>query len=150
MSIVAQTYEHVIGADTHARFNTLALVCASNGALLGARTFPATPAGLSRTVSWIMRRDPQALVVIEGIGSYGAGLAQEVTRAGLEVAEAPSIPARQGGKDDEADAKRIACSVLGADTTALRRPRASEGVRAALRILLGSRERKGYVLPPRV
>jgi transposase len=140
MPIVAQTYEHVMGADTHARSNTLALVSAPTGELLDTRTFPNTAAGLSRAIAWTLRRDPQALLVTQGIGSYGAALAKEATGAGLAVAEASAMPARRGAKDDEADARRIALCVLGTDTAALRRPRASEGVRAAVRILLSSRE----------
>jgi transposase len=140
MPIVAQTYEHVMGIDTHARTHTLALIQARTGALLDTRTFPTTPAGLSRAVTWITRRDPRALLVTQGIGSYGAGLAKGAARGGLDVVEAPSMPKRRGGKGDEVDARRIARSVLGTDTAALRRPRASEGIRAAIRILMASRE----------
>ncbi len=80
-----------------------------------------------------------ALVVIEGIGSYGAGLSDRVLAAGLPVAE-PSVMGsadRRGvGKTDDLDAARIARSVLSVDIDRLRRPRA-DGSRVAMRISRG-------------
>ena len=83
-----------------------------------------------------------ALVVVEGIGSYGAGVARAFTAAGYRVVEggAQSAGDRRGtGKSDALDAVRIARSVTGTDTAQLREPRA-EGTRNALRILIISRE----------
>lgn len=83
-----------------------------------------------------------ALVVIEGIGSYGAGLSDRVLAAGLPVAE-PSVMGsadRRGvGKTDDLDAARIARSVLSVDIDRLRRPRA-DGSRVAMRVLVVARE----------
>ncbi len=106
--------------------------------------FPNSPAGRDRALTWITRKieGQTALVVIEGVGSYGAGLADRVTRAGLLVAEPSVMPAaeRRGvGKTDALDAVRIARSVLGVDTARLRRPRAT-GQRVALRVLTVARE----------
>ena len=47
MPIVADTYELVVGVDTHAT-HTLAIVSARTGAALEHDTFPATPTGLAR------------------------------------------------------------------------------------------------------
>ena len=83
-----------------------------------------------------------ALVVIEGIGSYGAGLSDRVLAAGFPVAE-PSVMGsadRRGvGKTDDLDAARIARSVLSVDVDRLRRPRA-DGSRVAMRVLVVARE----------
>ena len=47
---------------------------------------------------------------------------------------------RRVGKSDPLDARRIAQAVLPLDDSQLRRPRADEGVRAALRVLIASRD----------
>ena len=108
--------------------------------------FPVTAAGFARALSWLGRRtggDAATLLVIEGIGSYGAGLARAVRDVGLEVCEAaPTPPAlRQGrGKSDPVDAELIARSVLSVPLENLRRPRQDDGVRGAIRVLLAARQ----------
>ncbi len=108
--------------------------------------FPTTPAGLSRAVAWIGRRTSglaDVLVAIEGIGSYGAGLARFCQDAGLRVVESFPTPARERrsrGKSDEIDAELIARSVLSVDTEQLRDPRQDTGIRAALRVLISARD----------
>ena len=130
MPIVAEQYTFVIGVDTHAATHSLALVIAATGAVVDEAVFPNTPPGLDRALGWITCRiaEQSALVVIEGVGSYGAGLAQRVTDAGVLVAEPSEMPAsaRRGvGKTDSSDAVRIARSVLAVDTSRLRWPRAA-------------------------
>jgi transposase len=144
MSIVAEEYTFVIGVDTHAATHSLALVTAATGAIVDQAVFPNTPPGLDRAQSWITHRigGQPVLVVIEGVGSYGAGLAQRVINAGLVVAEPSSMPAaaRRGiGKTDALDAVRIARSVLAIDASRLRWPRAT-GPRVVLRVLVVARE----------
>ena len=108
--------------------------------------FPATIAGLQRAVSWVARRtggDLDALWVIEGVGTYGARLARVANDAGYTVAEAGRMNARANrgvGKSDPLDARRIAQSVLAVDVAMLRRPRTDGGVRAAVRVLVASRD----------
>ncbi|GGK63145.1 IS110 family transposase [Nocardia camponoti] len=94
MPIVSQQYELVIGVDTHAANHTLSVVTAATGAALDQASFPASTAGLERAAAWVTRRTAEqaALVVIEGIGSYGAGLAERLLRAGMTVVE-PSVTA---------------------------------------------------------
>jgi transposase len=78
--------------------------------------FPTSAAGQRRALTWIRNRtqDQACLVVVEGTGSYGAGLAEHFTQGGIVVAEAPTIPAaRPRGKDDAMDSARIARAVLG-------------------------------------
>ena len=144
MPIVAEQYAFVFGVDTHAATHSFALISATNGAIIDQAVFPTSPAGLDRACAWITRGidAKSALVVIEGAGSFGAGLATRVTNTGLPIAEPAVMPAAQRrgvGKSDELDAVRIARSVLAVDSTRLRRPRA-DGQRVALRVLTVARE----------
>lgn len=150
MTIVAHTYRFVIGVDTHARTHTYVILAAATGEVLDTSQFPVTIAGIGRAIAWVARRsggDLAALWVIEGIGSYGAGLARAVGDAGYQVVEAARMDARsrQGtGKSDPIDAHRIAAAVLPLEASRLRYPRADpgldQGVRAALQILVTARE----------
>jgi hypothetical protein len=81
--------------------------------------------------------------VIEGIGTYGARLARVAADAGYRVVEAARMNARANrgiGKSDPLDARRIAQAVLSLDVTELRTPRGDDGVRAAVRVLVASRD----------
>ncbi|MBT2271788.1 IS110 family transposase [Rhodococcus qingshengii] len=122
----------------------LCIVAAATGAVQGKASFPASPAGLDRARTWIAYRAGQqtALVVIEGIGSYGAGVADRVLAAGFSVAEPSTMASgdRRGvGKTDDIDAALIVRSVLSVDVDRLRRPRA-DGSRVAIRVLVVGRE----------
>jgi transposase len=145
MTIVANSYACVIGVDTHARTHTLAVIDPT-GAVLDIAKFDTTTPALARAISWIAARttDTHAtLVVIEGIGSYGAKFARACTDAGYLVVEPlPTAPAlrRTRGKSDPIDAELIARSVLPAATNRLRTPRDDQGERAAMRILITARE----------
>jgi len=146
MSIVAHTRPFVIGVDAHAQNHALAILACSTGELLDEAQFPATAAGLERAVAWVARRthaDLDALWVIEGVGTYGARLARAAADAGYSVVEAARMNARANrgvGKSDPLDARRIAQAVLPLQDAQLRRPRADDGVRAALRILIAARD----------
>lgn len=146
MAIVANSFAYVIGADTHAKTHTLAVIEAGNGARVGTHVFSTTAAGLSRALAWIKRRtgkNPEILVAIEGIGSYGARFARTCQDAGLRVVESFPTPAgqRRGrGKSDEIDAELIARSVLGINIQDLRNPRQDKGIRGALRVLISARD----------
>jgi transposase len=146
VAIVAHSYPYVIGVDTHARNHTYAILAAATGELLAAEQFPTTRAGLRRALAWVARLtggDLDILWVIECVATYGAGLARAVSDAGYEVAEAARMDARAHrgvGKSDPLDAHRIAAAVLPLDATRLRRPRADDGLRAALRVLTTARE----------
>ena len=146
MTIVAHAYPFVIGVDAHARSHAVAVVACPTGEVVDETQFPATVAGLQRAVSWVARRtggDLAVLWVIEGVGTYGARLARAANDAGYAVAEAGRMSARANrgvGKSDPLDARRIAQSVLAVDVAMLRRPRADDGVRAAVRVLIASRD----------
>ena len=115
MRTVAEEYARVVGVDTHAATHTMTLLIGATGAVVEHRTFPTSAAGLRRALTWIRNRtqDQACLVVVEGTGSYGAGLAEHFTQGGIVVAEAPTIPAaRPRGKDDAMDSARTAIRVL--------------------------------------
>jgi transposase len=146
MTIVAHEYPYVIGVDTHAKNHVLAILAAATGAVIDEGQFPATAAGMARAIEWVARRtgaDLAVLWVIEGVASYGALLAGRVTTAGYQVVEAARMDGRvhRGvGKSDPIDARRIGAAVLPLDVTQLRHPRADQGVRAALRVLIAARD----------
>lgn len=142
MAIVAEVFTQVVGVDTHARSHTLAVIDPVTAAVRSSGTFPTSPAGLTRAVAWITKRATgPTLVVIEGAGSYGAGMARQVRTAGLQVVEPGAMPRRGAtGKDDLQDAIRIGRSVTATPVERLGQPRTDHGIRAALRILLGARD----------
>ena len=146
ITIVAHAHPFVIGVDAHARNHAVAVLACPTGEVVDEAQFPVTVAGLQRAVSWVARRtggDLDGLWVIEGVGTYGARLARVANDTGYAVAEAGRMNARANrgvGKSDPLDARRIAQSVLAVDEGMLRRPRADDGVRAAVRVLIASRD----------
>ncbi len=146
MTIVAHAYRFVIGVDTHARTHALSILVAATGAVADEAQFPTTEAGMRRAVDWAGRRtggDLDALWVIECVGSYGAGITSIATQRGYRVVEAARMNTRANrgvGKSDPLDARRIAASVLPLELDQLRHPRRDDGVRAALRVLIASRD----------
>lgn len=146
MAIVAHCRPFVIGVDTHARTHAISILACPTGEVIDEAQFPATAAGLARAVSWARRRthaETDVLWVIEGIGTYGARLAHTASQAGYTTVEAPRMNARANraiGKSDPLDARRIAAAALPLQETQLRQPRADDGVRAAVKVLLASRD----------
>jgi len=144
MISVSEKYAYVTGVDTHAREHVFTIVESATARVVDTASFPTSTAGLARAVSWTIRHSPSVpLVVIEGIGSYGAHLAVRMTHAGLDVVEPGPIPAvvkRGRGKTDDLDSVRIACSVLATTVDKLRRPRFDEGIRDSLRVLVTARD----------
>lgn len=144
MSIVAEKYAVVIGVDTHACTHTYAIIDTATGARAGCEAFPVTAAGMKRAMAWIDRNTTgPVLVAMGGTASYGASLTRTMGRVNLTVVEAkpPRRQARAGvGKTDEIDAIAAAMGVLGKNLEQLLQPR-SDGLRAAISILLASRQR---------
>jgi GNAT superfamily N-acetyltransferase len=146
-SIVSDEYEFVIGVDTHAATHSFAVVAAATGAVVAHEVFPTSAGGRSGAQSWMARRTAGAatLVVVEGTGSFGAILTEQLAAAGQAVVEAARMPAgdRRGkGKSDELDAVRIARAVLGSAIEDLRIPRTlgADRARVAMRVLVVARE----------
>lgn len=146
MTIVAHSRPFVIGVDTHAKTHTYAVTDATNGQLLGCEQFPTTSKGIARAIAWAGRLsagEATSLWSIECIATYGAKLARAVSEAGYEIVEAPRISTRSRrgvGKSDPLDAQAIARAALSLNEDQLRRPRADDGIRQALRVLVAARE----------
>lgn len=143
MTIVAEHYAHVVGVDTHARTHTYAVLSSATGQVADTATFPTSPPGIGRALTWIGRQTTgeSVLVSIEGASSYGAGLTRALLSAGIDACDVrpPRRASRTGkGKSDVIDAVAAARTVLGSDLQCLLQPRA-DGDRNALRILVNAR-----------
>jgi transposase len=127
-----------IGVDTDKEVD-VAVALDRLGAQLDSREIAATPAGYRRLLSWAQELGVPAFA-IEGRGSYGAGLARFLERAGVSVfaCERPRRQQRRRGKSDLIDAALAARRLLGGERLGL--PRGG-GRREDLRLL--SLERRG-------
>ena len=74
------------GVDTH-RDVHMAAVVDTTGRVLGSAPFGADPVGYEQMNNWLQSQGRVCRVGVEGTGSYGAGLARFLTRAGVEVVE---------------------------------------------------------------
>lgn len=144
-TIVAETHPFIIGVDTHTRTHTYAVITAA-GEHLCTETFPNSAPGRARAIAWAARRtgaDLEALWVVEGAGSYGAQLSRAASATGYQVVEASPMPRRgrgAKGKSDALDARHIATATLTLTTDQLRHRRQEDGTRAAVQVLLTSRD----------
>jgi transposase len=119
--------------DTHKEVH-VAVALDALGAQLDSREIPTTLAGYRRLLSWAQELGVPAFA-IEGSGSYGAGLARFLERAGVSVyeCERPRRQERRRGKSDLIDAALAARRLLGGERLSL--PRGG-GRREDLRLLL--------------
>jgi transposase len=139
MTMLAEQVDGVIGVDTHR--DTLAAAAVSPiGAVLASTDSPANTRGYRRLLDFARQQVPgRRCWALEGIGSYGAGLAAFLDQAGEQVVEVcrPKRAANRGGrKTDMLDAIRAAKEALA--TEHLIQPRL-RGEREALRVLLATR-----------
>jgi transposase len=128
-----------VGVDTHKqRHHAVALDAL--GQLLGELGFAATAAGYAELQGWAESHgDLDELVFgIEGAGSWGAGLCQQLQHAGHTVVEVerPRRTERRTGKSDRIDALAAAKQVLVGEKVSTPRRR---GTLSALRALLNVR-----------
>jgi len=124
-----------VGVDAHKHEHA---ICALDGLgrVIGARTICANRRGYAELESWIGRLPEAVVVGIEGAGSYGAGLCEQLLAAGVDVVEVDRprrSERRRGGKSDRSDALLAAKKVLTND--GLSTPRAG-GTRQAMSALL--------------
>jgi transposase len=84
-----------IGVDTDKEVD-VAVALDRLGAQLDSREIAATPAGYRRLLSWAQELGVPAFA-IEGRGSYGAGLARFLERAGVSVFECERLGLPRGG-----------------------------------------------------
>ncbi|WP_405547804.1 IS110 family transposase [Streptomyces phaeochromogenes] len=137
--MLAEQVDGVIGVDTHR--DTLAAAAVNPiGAVLASTDSPANARGYRRLLDFARSQIPgRRCWALEGVGSYGAGLAAFLDQAGEQVVEVlrPKRPAVRGGrKTDMIDAIRAAKEALSAEHPIQPRLR---GEREALRVLLITR-----------
>jgi transposase len=135
MTIVEKTAAVTGGVDTHADVHVAAVVDHLGG-VLGIESFPTTALGYRQLLGWLAEHGQVVRVGVEGTGSYGAGLARSLTRAGIEVVEVdrPNRQARhRAGKSDPLDAVAAARAALGG--LALGVPKSGDGNVEAIRVL---------------
>jgi transposase len=114
MTIVEAVRAVTGGIDTHSEVHVAAALDEVGG-LLGAESFEANPDGYSALFSWLSTFGDVTKVGVEGTGSYGAGIARFLARAGVEVIEVDRQnrqARRQSGKSDPLDAVEAARAAL--------------------------------------
>src|SRR5499425_1312741 len=124
------------GVDTHLDLNVAAALDPVGG-LLAVAEFPTTSAGHRDLLGWLAGFGPVARVGVEGTGSYGAGLARFLRRAGVEIVEVdrPNRQARRrSGKSDPLDAIEAARAALSGRACGLAKSR--DGTVQAIRALV--------------
>jgi len=129
----------VVGVDTHKDSHSAALVDEVGG-VLAAIDVGADRQGYRRLLKWARCQSSQRTWVVEGTGSYGAGLATFLAGQGEIVFEGdrPQRGAHgAAGKSDQLDAIKVAREALAREHHAIPRQR---GQREAIRVLLSARE----------
>jgi transposase len=137
MAILAEQFVHVIGIDTH-KLTLSAAVLNGVGGVLESCQVTADKAGHRQLFAMAARYLGPVLWAVEGTGSYGASLTEELLAAGQIVTEVdrPKRPARKRGKSDAIDAVRAAREAM--TMTRLHPPRRRHE-REELRVLLTTR-----------
>ena len=125
----------IVGVDTHKHVH-VAVAIDTRGVRLDDRSCAAGSDGYQQLITWAERHGRIAAFGIEGTGSYGAGLARAVRRAGhqvLEVNRGDRRTRRIAGKSDPVDAETAARSVLAGQSTAI--PKTADGAVEMMRHL---------------
>jgi transposase len=138
-SIAPVAVDVIGGVDTHQDLH-LAAVVTADGTVLGTRAFATTRAGYRALLAWMQSHGQLQRVGVESTGSYGAGLARHLARAGVPVLEVtgPDPAARRGrGKDDTLDA--IAAARAAASGQRVQVAKDRSGAVEALRVLRTTR-----------
>jgi transposase len=140
MTMLADRIDVVIGVDTHTDTHTAAILNAAGGKL-HTLTVETTEDGYGQILDAILEHAPGPRIAwaIEGTGSYGAGLRQQLESDGGEIIEVRAVSRPRGqSKNDVNDATAIARTALVQNTHA--RPRTGQ-TREVLRILTLTRNR---------
>jgi len=136
MTIVETTPLVVGGIDTHGQLHVAAALDEVGG-LLGSESFAADPPGYAALLAWLESFGTVTKVGVEGTGSYGAGIARHLTRAGIVVVEIDRQnrqSRRNAGKSDPLDAVEAARANLSGKASG--RAKSRDGWVEALRVLL--------------
>lgn len=139
MTMLADRVDAVIGVDTHTDTHT-AVICDARGAQLAELTVPTTDTGYGQLLDAVADHAPGPRVawIIEGTGSYGAGLTRALQDGEQEVIEVRAATRPRGqGKNDVTDAAAVARTALTQHASS--QPRHGQ-VREALRLLTGARD----------
>ena len=119
----------------------VAVAIDSWGIRLGDHAFVADSGGYEALVTWAETHGRIEAFGIEGTGSYGAGLARAVHRAGhhvVEVNRGDRRTRRAAGKSDTIDAEVAARSLLAGQSTAI--PKTADGAVEMIRQLKITRD----------
>ena len=130
----------IVGVDTHTHVH-VAVAIDSWGIRLGDHAFVADSGGYEALVTWAETHGRMEAFGIEGTGSYGAGLARAVHRAGhhvVEVNRGDRRTRRAAGKSDTIDAEVAARSLLAGQSTAI--PKTADGAVEMIRQLKITRD----------
>ena len=136
MSSIAPTAPErkvVIGIDTHKHLH-VAVALNALGARIGERTVAADSRGYEEIQDWARSLGRPWAIGIEGTGSYGAGIASYLRRAGhriIEVNRGDRRGRRENGKSDTLDAEAAARAVLAGTATAI--PKSADGASEMIR-----------------
>ena len=125
----------IVGVDTHTHVH-VAVAIDSWGIRLRDEAFVADSGGYQALITWAETHGRIEAFGIEGTGSYGAGLARAVRRAGhrvVEVNRGDRRTRRAAGKSDTIDAEVAARSVLAGQSTAI--PKTADGAVEIMRQL---------------
>lgn len=139
--MLADSYDVVIGVDTHRDRHAIAIVTAFNGALVASCSISADRTGYQAALAFADEhaRGSRAWA-LEGTGSYGRGFTRVLAAAGervIEIDRPNSGSKRSNAKDDQLDAARAARTALGREQHAT--PRVDPTANA-LRVLLSTRQ----------
>ncbi len=130
----------IVGVDNHKHVH-VAVAIDTKGTRLSDQSFVADSGGYQALITWASTLGRIEAFGIEGTGSYGAGLARAVRRAGHRVAEvnrADRRLRRAAGKSDTIDAEAAARSVLAGQSTAI--PKTADGAVEMMRQLKIARD----------
>ena len=130
----------IVGVDTHKHVH-VAVAIDSWGIRLRDPAFVVDSGGYQALITWAETHGRIDAFGIEGTGSYGAGLARAVRRAGhrvVEVNRGDRRTRRAAGKSDTLDAEVAARSVLAGQSTAI--PKTADGAVEMMRQLKITRD----------
>ena len=130
----------IVGVDTHKHVH-VAVAIDSWGIRLRDHAFVVDSGGYQALITWAETHGRIDAFGIEGTGSYGAGLARAVRRAGhrvVEVNRGDRRTRRAAGKSDTLDAEVAARSVLAGQSTAI--PKTAGGAVEMMRQLKITRD----------
>lgn len=130
----------IVGVDTHKHVH-VAVAIDTWGIRLGDQSFVADSGGYRALITWADTHGRIEAFGIEGTGSYGAGLARAMRRAGhrvVEVNRGDRRTRRAAGKSDTVDAEVAARSVLAGQATAI--PKTADGAVEMMRQLKIARD----------